>query len=151
QPSEQEQALEQRARELQKQAKKLQDEVDRSGLGADLKPVPEPTVRDLSVPEARSARMKKTLANGPSHEPAPADEGEVIPAHVVAAARTEDVLGRKSETPEKLPERKPVEGSSEAAVLEKGEKRGEPAVSAEQPEPTVTIDGVSPKPKPGGR
>src|SRR5262249_19225322 len=48
QPSEQEQALQQRARELQKQAKKLQDEVDRSGLGADLKPVPEPTVRDLS-------------------------------------------------------------------------------------------------------
>jgi len=36
-----EQALARRARELQKQAKKLQEEVDRSGLGADLKPVPE--------------------------------------------------------------------------------------------------------------
>ncbi len=45
----QEQALERRSRDLQKQAKKLQEEVDRSGLGADLQPVPEPTVRDLSI------------------------------------------------------------------------------------------------------
>jgi 4TM region of DNA translocase FtsK/SpoIIIE len=35
--------LERRARELENQAKKLQDEVARSGLGADLQPVPEPT------------------------------------------------------------------------------------------------------------
>jgi hypothetical protein len=44
-----EDALERRARDLQKQAKKLQEEVGRSGLGADMQPVPAPTVRDLSV------------------------------------------------------------------------------------------------------
>ncbi|HXR03590.1 MAG TPA: DNA translocase FtsK 4TM domain-containing protein, partial [Verrucomicrobiae bacterium] len=52
-------ALDRRARELEKQAKKLQEEVARSGLGADMQPVPEPTVRDLSVPSAKSARGKK--------------------------------------------------------------------------------------------
>jgi flagellar motor protein MotB len=41
--------LERRARDLQKQAKTLQDQVDRSGIGADGKPVPAPTVRDLSI------------------------------------------------------------------------------------------------------
>ncbi|MEI9961482.1 MAG: DNA translocase FtsK 4TM domain-containing protein [Limisphaerales bacterium] len=40
-------ALERRAKDLEKQAQKLQEEVARSGLGADLQPVPEPTVRDL--------------------------------------------------------------------------------------------------------
>jgi len=73
-----EQALARRARELQKQAKKLQEEVDRSGLGADLKPVPEPTVRDLSVAQARPGRSKK--AAEPVRSLDPADEGEVIPA-----------------------------------------------------------------------
>ncbi len=57
-------ALERRARDLEKQAKKLQEEVARSGLGADGKPVPEPTVRDLSVPQAKPAvtggRFRKT-------------------------------------------------------------------------------------------
>src|SRR5436309_3098046 len=62
--SPEERALARRARELEKQARKLQDELDRSrekekaregksGLGADLRPVPAPTVRDLSVPAPR--------------------------------------------------------------------------------------------------
>src|SRR6266850_1753352 len=51
-------ALERKARELQKQAKQLQEEVARSGLGADGQPVPEPTVRDLSVPQSKP-RAKK--------------------------------------------------------------------------------------------
>ncbi len=69
--------LERKARDLQKQAKKLQEEVDkngdrgsngdrtpeRSGLGADMQPVPEPTVRDLSVPQNK-ARGEKTRAAG---------------------------------------------------------------------------------------
>src|SRR5581483_9902960 len=54
--SNEETVLEKKARDLQKQAARLQEEVartenERSGLGADLKPVPEPTVRDLSVPQ----------------------------------------------------------------------------------------------------
>src|SRR5437016_9257699 len=46
---EEEKVLQRKATELKKQAKRLQEEVERSGLGADLQPVPKPTVRDLSV------------------------------------------------------------------------------------------------------
>ena len=65
-------ALERRAHELEKQAKKLKEEVARSGLGADMQPVPEPTVRDLSVPQAKpttSPRIRKTTLPGPAKEP----------------------------------------------------------------------------------
>src|SRR5208283_2039560 len=48
-------ALERRARDLQKQAKKLQEEVERSGIGPDMQPVPAPTVRDLSVSQPSKA------------------------------------------------------------------------------------------------
>jgi S-DNA-T family DNA segregation ATPase FtsK/SpoIIIE len=76
--------LERHARELERQAKKLQEEVARSGLGADGLPVPEPTVRDLSVPQAKSsgARIRKTTLPEPPKpvEPAPAAEGEIVPS-----------------------------------------------------------------------
>ena len=59
-PTPEEAALERRARDLQKQAKKLQDEVERSGIGADMQPVPAPTVRDLSVAQpSKSARAQE--------------------------------------------------------------------------------------------
>ena len=48
--SEKEQTLEKRAKDLEKRKKELEEEVAASGIGADMKPVPEPTVRDLSVP-----------------------------------------------------------------------------------------------------
>ena len=71
--TEEEKALEQRRRELDERAKKLQEEVARSGLGADMQPVPEPTVRDLSVPQAKFAgpRVRKTTLPG-NREAAPA-------------------------------------------------------------------------------
>src|SRR5206468_4013262 len=52
--SEEEEVLERRARDLKKQTRALEQEVERSGLGADGKPVPEPMVRDLSVPQAKA-------------------------------------------------------------------------------------------------
>ena len=96
-PAPDEQALERRARDLQQQAKKLQEEVARTGLGADLKPVPEPTVRDLSVPQAKPARSKKAPPE-PGKEPVPAGEVEVIPSREVAAATTSEVLGKPAAT-----------------------------------------------------
>ena len=95
--------LERRARDLEKQAKKLQDEVievTRSGLGADGLPVPEPTVRDLSVPQAKGvtgARVRKTTLPEPKIPvaPEPADEVEVIPAKEIVAATTAEILGKK--------------------------------------------------------
>ncbi|MGA9778667.1 MAG: DNA translocase FtsK 4TM domain-containing protein [Limisphaerales bacterium] len=130
-------ALERRARELEKQAKKLQEEVTRTGLGADMQPVPEPTVRDLSVPQAKltTARIRKTTLPGgvvkevvsAEEAPAPVSGGRSAPAddresnvpREVPATTTEDVLGRKSdaeksaepktEEPEKTEPEKPAE------------------------------------------
>ena len=75
-----EKKLQRKARELRKQAEKLQAEAEKIGLGADLQPVPEPMVRDLSVPQARGGRKEKTLPP-PEDEPEEGvEEGEVIPA-----------------------------------------------------------------------
>jgi S-DNA-T family DNA segregation ATPase FtsK/SpoIIIE len=128
-----EQALERRARELRKQEKKLQEEVERSGLGPDLKPVPAPTVRDLSVPEVKPGRGRKTTTATPAstEPPAPADEAMVIPAREVAAATADQVLGKSA----------PQAGSP--AESKSGEARAEPsAISTDVPaEPLVTISG----------
>src|SRR5947208_14027308 len=77
--------LERRAKELERQAKKLQEQVIKAGLGADLQPVPEPTVRDLSVPQSKPAYRSSTRpakakpAEIEMEEPAGL-AGEVIPA-----------------------------------------------------------------------
>jgi DNA segregation ATPase FtsK/SpoIIIE, S-DNA-T family len=142
-------ALERRARDLEKQAKQLQDEVARSGLGADLQPVPEPTVRDLSVPQSKPSgiRIRKTTLpeSAKTIPPAPADEGEVIPAKEISAATTEEILGKKSaET--KLTEAK---GEIVAEGKDDSEKPAE-----EKGEPEIKITGIAParpktkKPKP---
>ena len=146
--TDEERELEKRAKELEKQARKLQEQVERSKgkaeksektekspkekaddeelkvpLGADLQPVPEPAVRDLSVPSPKQARPSR---NKPAAETAreiqPADEGEVISAKEIAAASTDDILGKG-----------------------KGAKNGEPkgveTAPANFPEPIVTVDG----------
>jgi DNA segregation ATPase FtsK/SpoIIIE, S-DNA-T family len=146
--------LERKARDLQKQAKKLQDEVDRnggperaperSGLGADLQPVPEPTVRDLSVPQAKP-RGKKPSPPEPVKEPAPAEESIVIPARELAAATTADVLGKASDA-------KPDEKSAEKT--NKAETGDKPAETPSEPVVTITDTSVpnpTPKPKPTQR
>ncbi len=149
--------LERKARDLQKQAKKLEEEVERSGLGPDLKPVPEPTVRDLSVPQAK-VRPKKTDKPEPTKEIAPPEEGEVIPAREVVAATTAEVLGKSAEgkTEEKSAstkaEEKPNDDakSASAPVTGKAEALDKPAI--ETPEPVVHIaDGSVPPPAPRPR
>ncbi len=140
--------LERRARDLEKQAKKLQEEVSRSGLGADGLPVPEPTVRDLSVPQSRQGRFRKTTLPESQKpvEPAPADEVEIIPAKEIVAATTEEILGKKTD------DEKAIEEKAETPVAEKvdSEKSAE-----EKTEPEIKITGISPaksraprKPKP---
>jgi len=149
-PATDEEALDRRARDLQKQAKKLQEEVDRAGLGADMKPVPAPTVRDLSVPEpSKSGRARKPGQPEPVTEPAPADEGEIIPAREVAAATTADILGKKAESADKPTASKTAETKAEAPAGEKADAEAKPPEP--KPEPEVHISGLpapSPKPKP---
>jgi DNA segregation ATPase FtsK/SpoIIIE, S-DNA-T family len=89
--SPEEKALARKARDLEKQARKLQEQVERSGLGADLKPVPTPQVRDLSIPQSRG--KAKSKSSEPEPEPV-VPEGEVITAREIAAATTEDILGK---------------------------------------------------------
>lgn len=136
--------LERRARELEKQAKKLQEEAHNAGLGADMQPVPEPMVRDLSVSQLKPSRGKKPAESGPSKEPAlgdetatarqklvPADEVEVIPAREVVAAATSDILGTKSELSPKPGEDsaagKPVEPKGESEINITGLPKPRPA------------------------
>ncbi len=98
-----ERTLAKRARDLEKQAKKLQDQLDtdkpkekdksRFALGADGLPVPAPTVRDLSVPNARSGKPAKSRLEEPSAEKEVV-EGEVISAKEIAATTTGDILGK---------------------------------------------------------
>ena len=99
-----EKLLEKRAKDLEKQAKKLQSQVDTTEevetesatLGADLQPVPEPTVRDLSVPQAKGGKGKGKnpfqVPGGPGA--APVLEGEVISAREIAAATKDEILGK---------------------------------------------------------
>ncbi|MGD0745626.1 MAG: DNA translocase FtsK 4TM domain-containing protein, partial [Verrucomicrobiota bacterium] len=138
-------ALDRRARELERQARKLQEEVARSGLGADLQPVPEPTVRDLSVPAAKPARGRKTSPPETSREPASATEGEAAAPRDVAAATTGDILGKKPETeksaetksgePEKTGPEKPAEP---VVHLADGSAPAKPKTRPKRPKP-ITV------------
>jgi len=75
-----------------------------SGLGADLKPIPEPTFRDNSFSKVRAPGSKVfesenpfAIKSAPTSASTPVAEGETISAREVAAtASTESVLGRKS-------------------------------------------------------
>jgi S-DNA-T family DNA segregation ATPase FtsK/SpoIIIE len=143
QKSPEEMALEKRALDLEKQRHRLEDQIGRSekieksasGLGADLQPVPEPTVRDLSVPQSKpatGARVRKTTL--PESKipvpPEPPDEGEVIPAQEIVAAITAEILGKKPD------EEKSVEDKTETPAAEN--------VDAEKAEPEIKITGIAP-------
>jgi S-DNA-T family DNA segregation ATPase FtsK/SpoIIIE len=147
--SAEERALEKRARELEKQAKKLQEQVERSKarpekpeksekidksskaiepeeekipLGADLQPVPEPSVRDLSITAAKQVKGAKNKPSTlePSKPIEPADDVILIPAQELAAATTADILGKGKDA--------------------KGAKVAKEEMPV-MPEPVVTVDG----------
>ena len=142
-------ALEKRAQELEKQKRQLEEEVGKSGkfperaadklpekvssgLGADGLPVPEPTVRDLSVPQQKGPRVRKTTFPEPPKEIAPATDGlevgEVIHAEEIPAATADEILGRKSADKKSVEETKLEPALAEAVVAEKSEteKSAEP-------------------------
>jgi S-DNA-T family DNA segregation ATPase FtsK/SpoIIIE len=159
--------LEKRARDLEKQKRKLEQEVERAekpengnkspktnlGLGADGLPVPPPTVRDLSVPQADGPKIRKsTYPNAPKlvvPEPVPVVE-EVIPAEEIRAATTDDILGKRpsdknpGKTDEQSPETKAAEPAAAEANTDEADKPAAPKV-----EPVVIIaDGSVTVPKP---
>ena len=130
--------LERRARALEKKKRELEQEVAKtvagtsvaSGpvLGQDLKPVPLPTVRDLSYPQAKPAKAKKTETADLAKQIEPPDEGEVITAAELKAASVDEVLGRKSEAK-----------TEEGVAATNDDKPAEP-----KPEPQINISGITP-------
>jgi hypothetical protein len=137
-----EQALERRAKDLEKKKKQLEEEVAKSGLGADLQPVPEPTVRDLSVPLPKGTKSRKSMPPEPVKEPAPADEGEVIPAREVAAATSADILGKKNPVEAKPPDVTAPEPA--AAQMSAGQE----TITEQKPDPSPVPIPVKLKPAP---
>ena len=157
-----EKELAKRARELEKQSRKLQEQADKtsksekvtaapgekakpSNLGADLKPVPEPTVRDLSFPQTNATRGGRTK----SPEPVLDDEKlepivEIISAREIVTATTADLLGKP-----KLPEAKITDLDSEESgeISPDGNGVSDP-LGSPVPANTARIKPPPRKPKP---
>jgi DNA segregation ATPase FtsK/SpoIIIE, S-DNA-T family len=141
--------LERRARDLEKQARKLQEQVEKSGkgagakilepaaLGADMRPVPEPTVRDLSVHQGKPGDRPRKQPPAPPKEPAAPEEGLVIPAKEVAAASTADVLGRPSEAKAASSDKGEEPAAPEKPPASESEP-GEPLAAAAAPKSKLT-------------
>ena len=136
-------AMERRARELEREARKLQEQIDkaaakeespkkpavpvqapevgappdRAGLGPDLKPVPEPTVRDLSVPQQRA--LVQAVA-----------KPQLPPAAV-------EILPRKAESSETSTP--PLQEVGPAKLGEELGQQSKPAPTARRPEPLITL------------
>jgi S-DNA-T family DNA segregation ATPase FtsK/SpoIIIE len=146
--------LERRKKELEEQTRKLQEQLDKarkaeseeseaeaesgkSGLGPDLQPVPEPMVRDLSVPQPKPKKA-------PSEKSASAKDGENASGREVAAATTAEILGRPSEASGKtstrdVSERDPSREDSKSAE-EKDAAEPKPATG---PQPLAVPDSES--------
>ena len=171
-------ALERKARDLEKQKRKLEEQTAKqigkpatalaalepervaSGLGADLQPVPEPQVRDHSFPQPKPiGRFKKTTLpekisppDAPKETEPMFEAAEVIPAKEIAAATTADILGR---APEKISPEPRLEPALAAQVAEP-EKTDAQTDVEQKPEPVINITGLTPprpkyqikKPKP---
>jgi len=153
-----ERELEKKARELEKQAKKLKEEAAREekqaeevevqsgrkpNLGADMQPVPEPTVRDLSVPVARAEEPEAKRGKGKSAatepEPAALEVGGIIKGGEIPAATTADILGGKSAGKEPtVNEVRAMEVAEDSAASLK------PLPEVDEPLPVI-------RPKPGPR
>ncbi len=156
-------ALEKRARELEKQSKKLQEQVEKvtgvpaaSGLGADMQPVPEPTVRDLSVPQAKvpdGPRIAKTTLPGrkeskETKENTPPPSAVVVSARELGTASTADILGQKPDSKAET-STKPVDPDEEPSPFKDEDEELAPAgTDATANASTPPAPGAAAKPRP---
>lgn len=164
-PDQTEKELEKKARELEKQAKKLKEDAAREekeereeevakkpALGADLQPIPEPTVRDLSVPVARpeepaAKKGKPAKTAAPASEPAFMNVGDVIRATEIPAATTDAVLGKKAGA--KAEEWEPSRSEPAIVAAKVGEIAEDSAASLKPlPEVDEPLPIIRPKPGP---
>ncbi len=143
--------LEKQAKDLEKQmqksarktkgAKDAEPEPDeaRSGLGADLQPVPEPTIRDHSIPVPRPAAAlarKRSDEGSSENRSAKLEEGETIPAAEVRAAATGDPVSGRSE--EGAPPWNPDDEGAAPMFDEDGEGDSSPRGAGSSAKPRLT-------------
>ena len=117
-------ALENKKKAIKKEIEKTTDELEAAqGLGADLKPVPEPTIRDLSVAESK-----------PTEPEAPTDPNEVEMGEVISA----DEVKASAETDEDEPKETKEEKKDSAAKAD--DKASEPDDSPTEHEAASTAE-----------
>ncbi len=139
-----EEKLQKRARDLAKEAKKLQEEAQKAGLGADLEPVPEPTIKDNTAPpegdqrKRRKSKKKKKEVSPFADEDTDSgqQEQQQETEREVPAASKESVLGQT--------DRPNINGVDKRAA---GESTGKS--SKEEQAPKVT-DASAPRLERGG-
>ena len=124
-----ERLLEARVQELERKKRELQEAAQKAGLGPDLKPVPKPTIRDLTVPppkpkaeakpaaepvtEAEPGAVSKEPAVAPGAEPVHPSAGEIAGPQAAV-----EPTGGAAAPAESLHEQKPTEAAGEPASAE---------------------------------
>ncbi len=181
-------ALQKRASELAKEAKRLQGEVEKASkskpgkadpkaepppaftksgpdLGADGKPLPEPLIRDLSVPQARpadltaKAKRKEKVEDsaedwspGDAGTPAPRPEDAIlIKAEELVAATTSEILGKANaltKKPEPVAEGEPLVHVADALAAAVAAELNEVAKPADAPPAPAIFDNSGGRPRP---
>ncbi len=103
--SEEERKIHRQVRKLERQARKeskpVESDANPFSVGVDGMPLPEPTVRDLSVSQGKDKSSKKAKKPRKNSKEADVDHammhvGDVIHAGEVKGATTEDILGQSS-------------------------------------------------------
>ncbi len=135
-----ERLLEKKSRAIEKEVKRLEQEMgkaergDKNSLGADLQPIPEPTVRDLSIPVARGkkpgAKPEAAVMPDPSEI---MEEGDVISAKELGAASTADVLGKNDKLKGRTPGGEEDMPTTPLPKISLGPKKAKPITVAQAP------------------
>jgi S-DNA-T family DNA segregation ATPase FtsK/SpoIIIE len=116
-----------------------------------MQPVPEPMVRDLSVPQSLPApAQKKSREKDLPKEPAPAEEGVVISARDIPAATTADILGKDTAAEEADKESVKPRPEGEAASVPEAGAQDVAAPNAEDAGAASALPPAA-KPKPAPR
>ena len=134
---------------LDKQKKAIDELEAAQGLGADLKPVPEPTIRDLSVAEPKPAEPESPK------DPGEVEMGEVISAEEVkASSDPEEGEAKESEDERKDSAAEAADRPTEHEAASTAEVLGQAEDSSSDSETKGNEDSdqePAPKPKPAKR
>ncbi len=139
-PEPSEQLLEERVRELERKKRELQEAAQKAGLGPDLKPVPKPTIRDLTVPPSKSKPEVK-----PSAEQAAETGEQAVSKEPTGTAEREFVQAASSEQSAKQP---PADSATEAVAPTEKPPDAKVAEPGTEPAAAQPKQRTARKPKP---